>query len=173
MCAGRSSSLPHDIHLPVHNTSTHIQALGKRQCVWVGFNARAKRQTGSCPRWIRHVQCWIAAWARSSSRLVRLPLATRRLSCVRPPIRCSLQNGGCALEILCVGCLSLPSRIKGYLVGPRGGVVTQRSAKPFTSVQFWSWPPFICFSNYLIKVFHPFEQTADRMAVHRTAPCFE
>src|SRR5689334_16413305 len=26
-------------------------------------------------------------------------------------------------------------------VGPRGGVVTQRSAKPFTPVQFWSWPP--------------------------------
>src|ERR1700742_837614 len=25
--------------------------------------------------------------------------------------------------------------------GPRGGVVTQRSAKPFTPVQFWSWPP--------------------------------
>src|SRR5579863_4882499 len=24
---------------------------------------------------------------------------------------------------------------------PRGGVVTQRSAKPFTPVQFWSWPP--------------------------------
>src|SRR5262249_39826592 len=28
-------------------------------------------------------------------------------------------------------------------VGPRGGVVTQRSAKPFTPVQFWSWPPSI------------------------------
>ena len=27
-------------------------------------------------------------------------------------------------------------------MGPRGGVVTQRSAKPFTPVQFWSWPPF-------------------------------
>jgi hypothetical protein len=27
-------------------------------------------------------------------------------------------------------------------LGPRGGVVTQRSAKPFTPVQFWSWPPF-------------------------------
>src|SRR5437899_1792131 len=26
-------------------------------------------------------------------------------------------------------------------MGPRGGVVTQRSAKPFTPVQFWSWPP--------------------------------
>src|SRR5262249_21096926 len=26
-------------------------------------------------------------------------------------------------------------------LGPRGGVVTQRSAKPFTPVQFWSWPP--------------------------------
>src|SRR5579872_2215144 len=26
---------------------------------------------------------------------------------------------------------------------PRGGVVTQRSAKPFTPVQFWSWPPSI------------------------------
>jgi hypothetical protein len=24
---------------------------------------------------------------------------------------------------------------------PRGGVVTQRSAKPCTPVQFWSWPP--------------------------------
>src|ERR1700733_8536918 len=28
-------------------------------------------------------------------------------------------------------------------MGPRGGVVTQRSAKPFTPVQFWSWPPSI------------------------------
>lgn len=27
--------------------------------------------------------------------------------------------------------------------GPRGGVVTQRSAKPCTPVQFWSWPPLI------------------------------
>ena len=27
-------------------------------------------------------------------------------------------------------------------MGPRGGVVTQRSAKPCTPVQFWSWPPF-------------------------------
>ena len=26
---------------------------------------------------------------------------------------------------------------------PRGGVVTQRSAKPFTPVQFRAWPPFI------------------------------
>jgi hypothetical protein len=26
-------------------------------------------------------------------------------------------------------------------MGPRGGVVTQRSAKPCTPVQFWSWPP--------------------------------
>ena len=25
--------------------------------------------------------------------------------------------------------------------GPYGGVVTQRSAKPCTPVQFWSWPP--------------------------------
>src|SRR5688572_708741 len=28
-------------------------------------------------------------------------------------------------------------------MGPRGGVVTQRSAKPCTPVQFWSWPPLI------------------------------
>ena len=28
-------------------------------------------------------------------------------------------------------------------MGPRGGVVTQRSAKPCTPVQFWSWPPSI------------------------------
>ena len=30
---------------------------------------------------------------------------------------------------------------------PRGGVVTQRSAKPFTPVQFRTWPPlfsYIC-----------------------------
>ena len=32
-------------------------------------------------------------------------------------------------------------------VGPRGGVVTQRSAKPFTPVQFWSWPPFPDFGD--------------------------
>lgn len=37
---------------------------------------------------------------------------------------------------------SLPVETTGVLqMGPRGGVVTQRSAKPCTPVQFWSWPP--------------------------------
>src|SRR5262249_45252501 len=30
------------------------------------------------------------------------------------------------------------------LLRPRGGVVTQRSAKPFTPVQFRPWPPLFC-----------------------------
>src|SRR5262249_44554792 len=40
-----------------------------------------------------------------------------------------------------LGCLFASGRIEGAALGPRGGVVTQRSAKPFTPVQFWSWPP--------------------------------
>ena len=40
-------------------------------------------------------------------------------------------------------------------MGPRGGVVTQRSAKPFTPVQFWSWPPSIQSSINPIKVLRP------------------
>src|SRR2546423_1464083 len=35
-------------------------------------------------------------------------------------------------------------------MGPRGGVVTQRSAKPCTPVQFWSWPPTL--SHFLISL---------------------
>ena len=42
-----------------------------------------------------------------------------------------------------LGCLLGVGRIRVPEVGPRGGVVTQRSAKPFTPVQFWSWPPSI------------------------------
>src|ERR1700719_1489100 len=33
-------------------------------------------------------------------------------------------------------------------MGPRGGVVTRRSAKPFTPVRFWSWPPSIQSAAY-------------------------
>ena len=40
-----------------------------------------------------------------------------------------------------LGCLSRAGRIRSAPMGPRGGVVTQRSAKPCTPVQFWSWPP--------------------------------
>ena len=36
-------------------------------------------------------------------------------------------------------------------MGPRGGVVTQRSAKPCTPVQFWSWPPALIID--FIRVF--------------------
>src|SRR6267154_3877837 len=32
-------------------------------------------------------------------------------------------------------------------MGPRGGVVTQRSAKPCTPVQFWSWPPPLIYGD--------------------------
>ena len=31
--------------------------------------------------------------------------------------------------------------------GPRGGVVTQRTANPRTPVQFRAWPPTFCFEN--------------------------
>ena len=34
--------------------------------------------------------------------------------------------------------------VGGAAVWPRGGVVTQRSAKPFTPVQFRPWPPLTC-----------------------------
>ena len=34
-----------------------------------------------------------------------------------------------------------PRPYKRPPLGPRGGVVTQRSAKPFTPVQFRTWPP--------------------------------
>lgn len=54
-----------------------------------------------------------------------------------------------------VGRRRLPKRLIPYIAppsqGPRGGVVTQRSAKPFTPVQFWSWPPF-----QLIEIFTAF-----------------
>src|SRR5258705_2153439 len=47
-------------------------------------------------------------------------------------------------------------------MGPRGGVVTQRSAKPCTPVQFWSWPPThpIDFT----KLFYSLSVPSDRIA---------
>src|SRR5262249_51401529 len=36
---------------------------------------------------------------------------------------------------------ALPDTSKDQVLRPRGGVVTQRSAKPFTPVQFRAWPP--------------------------------
>ena len=39
-------------------------------------------------------------------------------------------------------CLTACSSLVIPPVGPRGGVVTQRSAKPCTPVQFRTWPPF-------------------------------
>jgi hypothetical protein len=38
-------------------------------------------------------------------------------------------------------CLTLCCALESRCKGPRGGVVTQRSAKPFTPVQFRAWPP--------------------------------
>jgi hypothetical protein len=35
-------------------------------------------------------------------------------------------------------------------MGPRGGVVTQRSAKPCTPVQFWSWPPPLIIDSIIV-----------------------
>jgi hypothetical protein len=40
-----------------------------------------------------------------------------------------------------VTCLSRSTCLRNSLGRPRGGVVTQRSAKPFTPVQFRAWPP--------------------------------
>src|SRR5215475_7159083 len=43
-------------------------------------------------------------------------------------------------------------------MGPRGGVVTQRSAKPFTPVQFWSWPPLYLL-EFADKLLFPLRST--------------
>jgi hypothetical protein len=42
-------------------------------------------------------------------------------------------------------CLIDCERLAICAVGPRGGVVTQRSAKPCTPVQFRAWPPLLLF----------------------------
>src|SRR5579863_8313188 len=38
----------------------------------------------------------------------------------------------------------LPGIFRHLLLGPRGGVVTQRTANPRTPVQFRAWPPLLC-----------------------------
>ena len=50
--------------------------------------------------------------------------------------------GGPKRQPKSLGCRYRTGRIRSAPMGPRGGVVTQRSAKPCTPVQFWSWPPF-------------------------------
>ena len=70
-----------------------------------------------------------------SGRNVRRLGAARR----KNPLFRFANQGGTGRALL--GCLSRAGRIRSAPVGPRGGVVTQRSAKPCTPVQFWSWPP--------------------------------
>src|SRR5215469_12919591 len=41
--------------------------------------------------------------------------------------------------------------------GPRGGVVTQRSAKPCTPVQFRAWPPALNFNSLAAICRRPFQ----------------
>ena len=65
-----------------------------------------------------------------------------------------------------IGCLSLRMN-----AGPRGGVVTQRSAKPFTPVQFRAWPPIStagrCPSDRLPKRLRPLSKRG-RLCYMRT-----
>ena len=51
------------------------------------------------------------------------------------------RHSECCGHRRCSYCLSACPALPIGTVGPRGGVVTQRSAKPCTPVQFRSWPP--------------------------------
>ena len=77
-------------------------------------------------------------------------------------------------------CLNRRSPCRHCLIGrvrlpihqrPRGGVVTQRSAKPFTPVQFRAWPPpsLIGWENLLDRDFHLHVEQGSHERLHARA----